>query len=220
MKKIVVGLAVLGLMVACASAGVGILWKTQYGVYDHNAPNVTGNSNALLDSYSMTWQLIYCGADDAADLPSTSLGGVGIADDYVTDDDVVWASRSLPQSVAQGNVTASDGTVWTYWTANVSGNVVYEDLGFSLGGGDTGYVYQRIFEGTPALLSYYYQTTPVALDLSYAGSPGFPQQIYLDTLTAGVKPNQQIQPAAVPEPATMSLLGLGALVMAIRRRRS
>ena len=33
----------------------------------------------------------------------------------------------------------------------------------------------------------------------------------------GVLPDQQI---AVPEPATMGLLGLGALVMAIRRRRS
>jgi hypothetical protein len=31
-------------------------------------------------------------------------------------------------------------------------------------------------------------------------------------------PNQQI--TAVPEPATMGLLGLGALVMAIRRRRA
>ncbi|MBP9572208.1 MAG: PEP-CTERM sorting domain-containing protein, partial [Kiritimatiellae bacterium] len=34
----------------------------------------------------------------------------------------------------------------------------------------------------------------------------------------GVQPNQQVA-GPIPEPATMSLLGLGALAMALRRRR-
>ena len=37
---------------------------------------------------------------------------------------------------------------------------------------------------------------------------------------AGIQPDTQVPAAPVPEPATMALLGLGALTMAIRRRRS
>ena len=213
MKKIVVGLAVLGLMVACASAGVNINWKAQYGAYSHLAPNVTGSTGALLDSYSVTWQLIYAGLDNTIDPVSTSIGIAGIADDYVTGDDVVWASRVMPMSVAQANVVASDSTVWSHWLESISGDTVYEDVAWTT----AGYMYQRVFEGTPAELSWYFQTGLVALD---TGSPAPAQNFFLDTPSAGFKPNLQIPAAAVPEPATMGLLGLGALVMAIRRRRS
>ena len=216
MKKIVVGLAVLGLMVACASAGVGVSWSVSYGGYSHVATNVTGNNDALLDSYGVTWQLIYAGANDAADAVSLATGGAN--GDYVSGDDVVWGTRTLPQSIAHANVSASDGTVWSYWMQNVSGDMVYEDLGWTEVG--TGYVYQRVFEGAPAELSWYFQTPLLALNTGYTGSPQFPQNFYLDTPSAGFKPNLQIPAAAVPEPATMGLLGLGALVMAIRRRRS
>jgi hypothetical protein len=59
----------------------------------------------------------------------------------------------------------------------------------------------------------------VALD----ADPATYQSSYLDAaggMTSGVQPDQQITAAPIPEPATMGLLGLGALVMAIRRRRS
>ena len=214
MKKILVGLAVLGLMVACASAGVNILWSVTWGAYSHASPNVTGGSNALLDSYSVTWQLIYAGINDTIDPVSTSIGGVGIADDYVTGDDVVWASRSLSQSIAQGNVTApEDGSIWSNWMINQAGDIVYENTLWST----AGYVFQRVFEGTPTELSWYYQSELVPLD---TGSPSPPQSIYLGGDNSGFKPDRQISVASVPEPATMGLLGLGALVMAIRRRRS
>ncbi|MGI6598407.1 MAG: PEP-CTERM sorting domain-containing protein [Kiritimatiellia bacterium] len=41
----------------------------------------------------------------------------------------------------------------------------------------------------------------------------------VDSSTPGFKPNQQIPGAPIPEPATLSLLGLGALAL-IRRKRS
>jgi hypothetical protein len=216
MKKILLALLVMGVAVASASAGVGILWGTLYGAYTHNAPNVVDDPSAfvLLDSYSVTWQLIYAGADNQIDLPSPSLGGVGISDNYVTDDDVVWATRNLAQSVAQGNVTASeDGTVWSHWMVNQSGGIVYENLAWNTAGS----VFQRVFEGAPAVGSWYFQSSLTQLDTGYTGSPAFPVNAFLDTGSAGFKPNTQI---SIPEPATMGLLGLGALVMAIRRRRS
>ena len=212
MKKMVVGLAVLVLLVASASAGVNILWSVTWGAYTHSSPDVTGSANALLDSYSVTWQLIYAGANNLADPVTTSLGISGIADDYVSGDDVVWATRTLAQSVAQGNVTAPEnGSVWSHWMINQSGDIVYENTGWSTAGS----VFQRVYEGTPAELSWYYQSDLVPLD---TGSPSPPQSIYLGAANSGFQPDRQI--STIPEPATMGLLGLGALVMAIRRRRS
>ena len=81
-----------------------------------------------------------------------------------------------------------------------------------------GYIFQRVFEGAPAVNSWYFDSTPVALD----ADPITVQENYTEgssSASEGVQPDQQIG-GAVPEPATMGLLGLGALVMAIRRRRA
>ena len=213
MKKILLALFVLAIAAApaLAATGVSIQWDTYFGAYTHDATDLTSLSGPfMLDNYSVTWQLIYAGANDAADDPDTSLGGAGIADDYVTGDDVVWASRVF----SMGNGNASDGTVWTtdlYWS---SGNRQYNDSTFMTAGD---YIYQRIFEGTPAAGSYYYDSDLESLVIS----PTDAQMSYLDVaggMTSGIQGDETF--AAIPEPATMSLLGLGALVMAIRRRRS
>ena len=210
MKKILLALAVLAAAASFASAGVGISWAVTWGAYDHSSPDVVGGDTAILDNYSVTWQLIYAGANNTADLPDTSLGGAGIADDYVTSDDVVWASRIVPM----GGGVAGDGTTWNNWMINQGGLIVYEDLAWNT----AGYVFQRVFEGTPAAMSWYFDSSLLALSTGYTGSPQLPQGFELGSDDAGFQPDQQI--SAVPEPATMSLLGLGALVMAIRRRRS
>ena len=211
MKKILMALAVLAVAASVATAGVGIQWGTLYGAYDHTVtPPLTGGSGALLDSYSCLWQLIYAGADNVAnplDSMNLTTGGPGIQDDYVTGDDVVWAQRTIPQ----GGGAAGDGTTWDNWLALQSGSIVYENLSWST----AGFVYQRVFEGTPTLGSWYYQTPLQALNTAYVGGGQPPDTFYVDTDSAGFQPNRQI-----PEPATMGLLGLGALAMAIRRRRS
>ena len=213
MKKILLALFVLAIAAApaLAATGVSIQWDTYWGAYTHDADDLTDLGGPfMLVNYAVTWQLIYAGTDDTANDPDTSLGGAGIADDYVTGDDVVWASRVF--SINNGN--ASDGTVWTtdlYWS---SGDRQYNDSTFMTAGD---YVYQRIFEGTPAAGSYYYDSELEALEIS----PSTYQDSYLDVAgggSAGIQGDEQFP--AIPEPATMSLLGLGALVMAIRRRRS
>ena len=207
MKKILVGLFALAVATSVAMAGVGINWTVYYGAYAHDAPDTTGGTGALLDSYNALWQLIYAGADDTIDPPEADNVGTG----YVTGDDVVWAQRII----AQGGSTAADGTDWNNWMVLQSGDTVYEDLAWNT----AGFVYQRVFEtatlGVVVDGDWYFDSAPLAFTGTYAGGGQPTQDFFPDTDSAGFQPTTQ-----VPEPATMGLLGLGALVMAIRRRRS
>ena len=169
----------LGLAIS-TSAGVGIRWLTQWGAYDHTVADLTGGEGALLDSHGATWQLIYAGADNAINPPNLTNAAAGC----VSGDDVVWAVRSIPQ----GGGTADDGTTWDNWMTNLSGDSIHEDLDWST----AGYVYMRIYEGTPASGIWYYDTPLMALDTGYAGGGAPPQDFYADTAEQGFKPNQQV----------------------------
>ena len=98
-----------------------------------------------------------------------------------------------------------------------AGSPNYEDAGWTT----AGFVYQRVFEtqvfGTLTPGDYYYETG--LLELNTGWVPGnSAQSFYLDSGSAGFQAGTPIY--TIPEPATMSLLGLGALAMVLRRRRS
>ncbi len=219
MKKFLTTLLVLAATIAVATAGVGIQWQTGWGGYTHDAPNITDGNNAILDSYSVIWQLIYAGADNVINPIPNALGDPlpvagGPNGDYVQGDDVVWAQRTI---VLGGGTAAEDGTVWDNWLVRVgaAGDPVYEDLSWST----AGFVYQRVFEGTPTWSSYYYDSPLFAFDETWTDS--LAPELFNAEVNAGSGGFQgnQTMPPPVPEPATMGLLGLGALVMAFRRRR-
>jgi hypothetical protein len=209
MKKTLMAIFALALSATMASAGVAIVWSTFYGIYDHTETDLVGGSAALLDSYSAIWQLIYAGADGVANPADWEQTG-GANGDYVTGDDVVWAQREIDK----GGSTAADGTVWDNWMINQGGNQTYEDLGWSTPGS----VYQRIFEGTPGPNTWWGDSQLFTFTETYAGGGAQPDYFFIDSGTAGWQPTQQFPPP-IPEPATLSLLGLGALAL-IRRKRS
>ena len=219
MKKFLTAIFALAVAASVATAGVGINWMDDYRVFASTETDLVGGSVGILDVASSLWQLIYAGADNTANHVGweDGVGDPGIADDYVTGDDVVWAQRSLDQILTPGgtSIAPEDGTEWSNFLEYYSGNTAYIDYSWST----AGFVYQRIFEGSVALGSLYYQSELLALNLGYTADAGTSTPIQDfgvgDPLAGGVQAD-----TAVPEPATMGLLGLGALVMAIRRRRS
>ena len=215
MKKILMAVFAFAVAASVATAGIGISWATQNW-------GETSGGDPILSANDALWQLIYAGADNMAD-PIHNDGVVApmdsqaawAANDYLRPggDDQLLASRIIPM----GGGAASDGTVWDEWLTWSSGNTVFEDLTWA----DAGFVYQRVFESSTPLAgsTYFYQSDLFALDLGYPQTPvPTPQVFNADPSDGPLVPNQQAY--AVPEPATMSLLGLGALVMAFRRRRS
>lgn len=209
MKKILLALLVLTMAVVIASgqnlSGISIEWSTLWAGYTHQATDLQdGEEFYLLDYYTVTWQLIYAGANNAIDPIDLSNGANG----WVSGDDVVWATRILLQSVGGANVVDSNGTEWYNYLGYVEGNIIYNDTSWTT----AGYFYQRVYQGAPDVGSWYFQTELEPLQIN----PAMTQTHFLDSPGGpGFQPNQQI-----PEPATMGLLGLGALALAFRRRRA
>jgi hypothetical protein len=216
MKKVIACMVSFAVVVSIATAGVGINWSVGWGAYDHTSPDVTGGSNALLESYDTLWQLIYAGANNQIDRIDDPMNPVDQAawesNNYLAGDDALWAQRTIEQG---GGTAPEDGTSWDIWMTPQGGSVVHEDLSWNT----SGFVYQRVFEGmSPENGSWFYETSLLELNTGYAGGGAPPQDFFIDTGSAGFQPDRQVE--AIPEPATMGLLGLGALVMAIRRRRA
>lgn len=211
MKKVLIAAVALMMGASLSLAGMGIAWSdgggwmAEYGGDVNNGPFVLDNNNVI-------WQLIYAGADNVANEPDLS------AANYLGGDDSLLAKREI----AQGGGSAEDGTSWdNYLMQSGTDSTVYSDLDW-----DTqGYVYQRIWQGTPSMdiaENYYYQTELLAIDTAFAGGASTPQVFKYDPTGMGqvidqVAKGSEPQPT-IPEPATMSLLGLGALAMVLRRK--
>lgn len=221
MKKLVVlfGAAVIAASMAMAENKTGtIQWSTGVGLYNHASTSSSFDDYAtdgVLANYDVLWQLIHT-TDGTTHAPVLANAN------YLDPLDELLDSRS-------GNAAAFDTT----YSLDVS---LYKDqpadLVTSLTLDETTteyYVYQRVYEltmGTTAPVegTYYWDSgvENVARDVVDGANQA---RVYLEydgqtTWDTPIKANQQVPGAepAVPEPATMSLLGLGALAMVLRRK--
>lgn len=199
MKKILASAAVATLVSLSASAGVNIQWYVPYGVYPQGAADITASSpgTGLLannGSGQTILQLIWCGANNSIDAVDANNSGSG----YVGGDDQVWASFTAVNG-AGANEWAQPDVLQNYVNATFT----------------SGFVYMRVFQdATPAAGEYYTETSTLAV--ANRGSDISESQVLtLGTDSAGVSTETLI----VPEPSAVMLAGLGALVLAIRRRR-
>ena len=218
MKKVLLALLTLVVATSVSMAGVGIMWTTAMIGYTHDASNLTEypTTSGLLQNYSAIWQLIYAGADNIANPINQGSGNTADPlNNYLAagSDDEVWAQRTIAMS---GGTAPEDSTSWNDLFLATGGNVTYEDGSWTT----PGYIYQRVFEGTPANGSWFYESSLEALITTFTpgGGATAPNELWLGSASSGWQATQQV--SMIPEPATMGLLGFGALVMAIRRRRS
>lgn len=206
MKKL--SLVLAGLLAASAMAFANdVNWKINWGAYTHDATDlVTEDSGAILDQYDVLWQLIYAGPNNAIDPVDVDNADGG----YVSGDDVVYGSR--PYSLNDSGIF--DHYLYTDNTPDTA-----TSLPFTKASENSYFVYQRIYESkTPVEGTWYYESELVKLDERYDSGA---QLFALGPQESGIKANYQIPTApqpSVPEPATMSLLGLGALAMVLRRK--
>ncbi len=207
MKKVLIAAVALMMGASLSLAGMGVSWSSggwlvEYGGDVDNGPGVLENNDVI-------WQLIYAGADNVANEPDLS------AANYLGGDDAMLADRKI----AAGGGEAADGTEWDTWLIQANtASTVYQDLSWET----AGFVYQRIWQGTPSADkdSYYFDSALAEIDTAFAGGASTPQVFNYDPDGAGLAVNNVIpasQPT-IPEPATMSLLGLGALAMVLRRK--
>ena len=212
MKKILVLFAALAVVALPAMANE-VCWTVAWGVYDHEATDLSSMTDgAIMDNYDVLWQLIYAGANDVAD--PINLGAEG----FVGGDDEVLGTREL---VAGDTTMGLDN-----WLFSDDNSVCQQILSFEYVYADDPaydpyYVFQRIYESqSPVAGTWYYETPVVLLGTDYGAGV---QTICLDEAGSaygyevGIQPDRQVA-GAVPEPATMSLLGLGALAMVLRRK--
>ena len=180
LRPIIVALGSLLSTALPAFARVEILWDVHgWGVYDHTAFDLTGYSGFILESHDVKWQLIYAGGDGDIDPPDLS----NAANGYASGDDVVWAQRDIPLGGNAEGTPCADGTTWDLWMYSNSGDPTYVDHDWAT----SGYVYQRVYEGTLHGGSWYYDTPILALKTD----DWTQQEFYLDSQVSGVQPNQQ-----------------------------
>lgn len=211
-KTAILGIAALLVATSAYAATVNgvISWAAATGMYWHDStatdltPDVIA-SEGVLAHYDVLWQLIRT-PDGQTHVPDLT------ADDYLSGGDTLIDSRSGNASYYADNF-GMDAALYTDMDITTP---------YAMNTEESYYVYQRVYEATTPVegtrywdsgvdqIKYDGVVNRVDVTLEFDGT-----QVSEVPITA----NLTVQgPSSVPEPATMSLLGLGALAMVLRRK--
>lgn len=196
-KTLIAAAALTGAL--SANAGLSVQWGFGWGMYNAAATDLTSANpaDAVTSSGSVLWQLVYSPDNIRNDVDAS--GGA-------TGGDIVLDSRTTPT----GGAGIYDGFLYD----GGSFGSAFETPTYT-----TGFVYIRVFQDTsPGIGDAYYNSAVLAVsDINLADPLRAPQQFdgNTDSTTQGDKLNLTI----VPEPGTFAFLGIGGLLLAVRRMR-
>lgn len=191
MKKI---LAVFA-MIAVAGVAQANYWNVNWSITAAFSPDdMTGAmSPTLLEDYSVTWSLVNASANN--EIIASMFAPAGSSSISITDGDSILAYDAL--------LMAMGDTVYMGSTSLTTAQSIYQKIEID-NGSDTYSWTSDAVSVTPVT-----DGTSAALDLAGVDAIIGPK----GSTSADVNAYWQI-----PEPTTMSLLGLGALAMALRRK--
>ena len=199
MKKAFVALMVVA-MALVAQANV---WNVNWSIFGALAPEDTAGdmSISLFENYGITWELINASAGDSV-IASTSLVNGSLSWDDT-------ANKGALATFDDFMITTSDSTKYFGSTDLDTAQSIYQKI--TLVSNSTGDAY--VWESEKFSVTPVEEATGATMDI------GSDVLIAAEGVSiAGATMATWTKTTTIPEPATMSLLGLGALAMVLRRR--
>ena len=212
MKKIAILVALA--MAATASLGaINIEWSN-YGFLS----GATDGVYATQDADSILWELVYTASDSlATPVLDESTGAISYGSDQVLSSRI-WKNGSTQVDVTDVvSTTTSSQTPLTFdldYACFDGGAAAYKNLDYKQSsGGIYAAVFQYCSNG-----DVYYALTDLNTGINWANEMGAADTVNFNMSDDTTIATKLGTVTTVPEPATMSLLGLGALAMVLRRK--
>lgn len=192
-KKLLVTAAALSATLAYGN--INVAWQGSSGFFANgSAGNYPADGINNFNGGSTLAQLIWSADDVANDAVATG--------DFTSGNDILLSTYTVVGPPADN---------FAYFVAPVA---VYLDATFGQALAN-GWVYARIFQDTTPEVNDFYYTSRLLDATAYTGNEA-PQLVELNTdIVNGNELDQQI----VPEPSILAFLGMGGLLMVIRRNR-
>ncbi|MBP5787087.1 MAG: PEP-CTERM sorting domain-containing protein [Kiritimatiellae bacterium] len=213
MKKIAI-LTALAMAATASFAAINVQW-TNYGFLS----GADVSSYATQDADMLLWELVYT-ANSSITTPTldTTSGAItyGAGDEVLSSRLWERGSDTIEITDVTGTTQPSPTITMDLDYATPIGDAFYVNPNYSQSvGGIYAAVFQYMADG-----SVYYEVTELNTDINWANTMSASDKVNFDMENDTRIATYLGQVTPVPEPATMSLLGLGALAMVIRRKLS
>ena len=199
-------------MAATASfAAINVQWSN-YGFLS----GADSSKYATQDADSILWELVYTAGSSISDpVLDTTTGAISYGSDEVLSSRL-WEKGSDAITITDKTATSSPSPAITMDVdyATPIGDAIYVNPNYTKSaGGIYAAVFQYMADGT-----VYFAMTDLNTGINWANEMSAADEVNFD-MEGDVAISKELgKVVQVPEPATMSLLGLGALAMVIRRK--